>query len=292
MHALISSAKTSLCVYVFAASCASVLSFVTSIIVVGVLHLDWRWIFRLPVLLMLVGGITFYLVVRERPEDLGFSSPDTGVANESDKGAGTHTDDESSWERYKAVLVNPRILIASLSVGFMNAARYGLIVWVPVHFLGAGWAKATNSIIDPKWISVALPVGMAVGALCNGWISDKLFGSNRSKAIILFMLFGTLTCAVMYVLPAGMLALFALFLAGFFVYGTASSFWALCPDLVGAKRAGTATGVMNFFAYLLAGLSEPLIGRMLDQSGDTSQVFAIVAASCLISAVIAVFIRR
>jgi hypothetical protein len=31
-----------------------------------------------------------------------------------------------------------------------------------------------------------------------------------------------------------------------------STFWALCPDLVGHRRAGTATGVMNFFAYLFA----------------------------------------
>jgi len=278
--------------YVFAASCASILSFVTSIVVVGVLHLDWRWIFRLPVLLMLVGGITLYLVVRERPEDLGFESPENGVANQNDKHHGAAGDEETSWQRYSAVLRNVPLLVASVSVGFMNAARYGLIVWVPVHFLGANWSKASDGLIDPKWISVALPIGMALGALCNGWVSDKLFGANRSKPIVLFMVLGALASAAMFSLHAGMLAVGALFLAGFFVYGPASSFWALCPDLVGAKRAGTATGVMNFVAYLFAGLSEPLIGRMMDQTGSTSQVFVIVATCCVLSAVTAIFVRR
>ncbi|KOC19791.1 major facilitator transporter [Comamonas testosteroni] len=280
--------------YVFAAGCASVLSFITSIIVVNVLHLDWRWIFRIPVLLMLVGGITFYLIVRERPEDLGFKSPDTGVANADDAkdSLAANEPEESSWSRYKAVLSNPRLIIAALSIGFQNAARYGLIVWVPVHFLGKDWAKAADGMFNPAWISVALPVGMAFGALTNGWISDKVFGSKRYKAIVLYMLLGAVASICMYQLPTSIWGLLLLFLAGFFVYGPASSFWALCPDLVGAKRAGTATGVMNFFSYLLAGLGEPLIGRMLDQSGNTSLVFPIVAASCLISAFIAAFIRR
>ncbi|WP_244788565.1 MFS transporter [Cupriavidus pauculus] len=274
--------------YVFAAGCASVLSFVTSILVINILHLDWRWIFRLPVLLMLVGGITFFLLVRERPEELGFRSPDTGCGR---AGAEETDASESSWSRYKAVLSNPRLMIAGLSIGFQNAARYGLIVWVPVHFLGKDWSRA-DTFINPAWISVALPVGMAFGALSNGWISDRLFGSSRSKAIVLYMVLGAIASMIMYRLPMGMTAIGALFLAGFFVYGPASSFWALCPDLVGARRAGTATGILNFFSYLLAGLGEPLIGRMLDHSGNTSLVFPIVATSCVISAVIAAFIRR
>ena len=65
--------------YTFAAGLASVLSFVTSLVVVGYFQLDWRWIFRIPVALLLVGGIAFYLIARERPEDLGFTSPHDGL---------------------------------------------------------------------------------------------------------------------------------------------------------------------------------------------------------------------
>lgn len=280
--------------YVFAAGCASVLSYITSIVVLDVMHLGWRWIFRIPVILMLGGGIFFYLVSRERPQDLGFAPLDTGVANQGDKAHAVHEDQqESSWSRYKAVLKNWRLIVAALSLGFQNAARYGLIVWVPVHFFGSNWAKSPDALIDPKWISVALPVGMAIGALSNGWISDKLFGSKRYKAIMLYMVLGALTSIWMFTLAGNsMLGIMALFLSGFFVYGPASSFWALCPDLVGSRRAGTATGIMNFSSYLFAGLGEPLIGRMLDHSGNTGLIFPIVAVSCVISAFVAMFIKR
>lgn len=278
----------------FAAGCASVLSYVTSIVVLDVLHLDWRWIFRIPVLLMLAGGIFFYLVARERPEDMGFQPLDTGVANAGDKANAVLDDQhESSWTRYKAVLSNWRLIVAALSLGFQNAARYGLIVWVPVHFFGPNWAKTPDAFINPKWISIALPVGMAIGALSNGWISDKLFGSKRYKAIMLYMVLGALTSMWMFTIPGhSMIGVLALFLCGFFVYGPASSFWALCPDLVGARRAGTATGIMNFSSYLFAGFGEPLIGHLLDSSGNTALVFPIVAVSCAISAVVALFIKR
>ena len=54
----------------------------------------------------------------------------------------------------------------------------------------------------------------------------------------------------------------ALFLAGFFVYGPASSFWALCPDLVGARRAGTAaeTTPVTEASSMAAGTSSGSIG--------------------------------
>ena len=280
--------------YVFAAGMASVLSFVTSIVVVHTLQLDWRWIFRLPVLLMLVGGIAFYLIARERPEDLGFQSPHDDVADED--AAPDVADDEGSWARYKAVLSNWRLLLGGLAIGFQNSARYGLLVWVPVHFLGGAGdgAAAPDSFIDPQWISVALPVGMAIGAATNGWVSDNVFGSKRYLAIVLYMVLATVTSLFMYTIPASdvYLGLATLFLCGFFVYGPQSSFWALCPDLVGHKRAGTAIGIMNFFAYLFAGLGEPLIGGFMDTHHDTSLVFLIVAGASAASATVALFIRR
>jgi len=276
--------------YVFAAGLASVLSFVTSIVVVHVWELDWRWIFRLPVLLMLLGGIVLYFTVLDRPADLGFASPHDPATPEE-----AELPDETSVQRYKTVLGNWRLILASLAIGFQNSARYGLLVWVPVHFLGGGTRGAeAGGWIDPQWISIALPVGMALGAASNGWASDRLFGSRRYIPIVLYMLLAAVAALCMYVIPAEQvyLGIGTLFLCGFFVYGPQSSFWALCPDLVGHKRAGTAIGIMNFFAYLFAGLGEPLIGRFIDTTGDTSLVFVIVAISSVVSAVLALFIRR
>ena len=48
--------------------------------------------------------------------------------------------------------------------------------------------------------------------------------------------------------------------------------------------------IMNFFAYLFAGLGEPQIGGFMDTDHDTSLVFLIVAAASAASATVALFI--
>lgn len=290
--------------YVFAAGSSSVLAYVTSALILE-LDLGWRYIFRIPVLLLLVGGVVYYIVVRDRPEEMGFapldgidpsedqpSKEDARRQGASDRTtpspAGSENGEETSWDRYAIALSNPMFLAACFAIGFQSLARYGLIIWVPVHFLGDDWKTS-----DEKWISVALPIGMALGAIASGWISDRLYRSNRSRVIGLFMFLAAICTLIMLFIPRhhpG--AIVMLFLAGFFAYGPQSAFWALCPDLLGHHRAGTATGVMNTFAYIFAGLGEPFIGWMIERHEYTGVVFGIVSVACLLSAVASPLIRR
>lgn len=280
--------------YTFAAGMASVLAFITSTLVVDTFHLSWHWIFRIPVLLMLVGGITFYLVARESPKAAGITPPASYTAQDvvDQEPDVDGEDQERSLTRYRLVLRNRKIWSTGIAIGFQNAARYGLLIWVPVHFLGTDWRSGDGGI-SPLWITVALPFGMAVGALTNGQLSDRFFGSRRDRPIMLFMLAGGICAVTLWVADLGTYgAMVVLFLAGFFVYGPQSSFWALCPDLVGKRMAGTATGVVNCFSYAFAGGAEPLIGHLIDGTKDTSLVFPIVATSCVLSAAAALTIRR
>ena len=280
--------------FVLAAGLSSVLSFVTSLLILDVLHLDWRWIFRLPVLLMLLGGGVVWFVARDRPSAMGFAElpddddPQTTTTSSSKM--------ETAWQRYGVVLRNGRLLLAGLAIGFQNTVRYGLLIWVPVYFLGKDFKHDRLG----KWVSLALPIGMALGALASGWISDRFCDSRRSGVIATFMILAAVSAIGMYLLPTGhLLGLPVLFLSGFFAYGPQSAFWALAPDLLGRARAGTAVGVMNCFAYAMAGLGEPFIGWMiqhnpLGKSGveNVAIVFPLVAVFAICSAILALLIRR
>jgi len=265
--------------YTFAAGSSSVLAFAMSTLILD-LELNWRWIFRLPVLLLLFAGIVYYVVARDRPEELGFPALEPEVEG---------SPVERSRDRYLAALTNGRFVTASVAIGFQNLARYGLLIWVPVHFLGSDWRSS-----DAKWVAVALPVGMALGALSSGYLSDRLFRGNRSKVIQLFLGLAALSSFAMYGLPReSAYGVPLLFLCGFFAYGPQAAFWALCPDLLGRARAGTGTGVMNAFAYLFAGFGEPLIGWTIESNGDqTELVFLIVGGACILGALVSLGIRR
>jgi OPA family glycerol-3-phosphate transporter-like MFS transporter len=55
---------------VFAAGLSSVLAYVCSMVILD-LGFDWRWIFRLPVIALLLAGVLYYLLARDRPQDIG-----------------------------------------------------------------------------------------------------------------------------------------------------------------------------------------------------------------------------
>ncbi|GAA5120200.1 MFS transporter [Luteolibacter yonseiensis] len=268
--------------YLFAAGSSSVLTYLMA---AWLVDFGWRWIFRLPVALMLVGSVVFWLVVRDKPSQAGF------VDLPEEPGAGhdpVPTDREMTlWERYRIGLSCTPFLFGCAAIGFQSLARYGLLIWVPVYFLGDNWKESPQ-----KWISVALPVGMALGALTAGWISDRIFRGGRAAPVILFLLLAAVFASSMGVVGRhSMFAVPLLFLTGFFVYGPQSAFWALAPDLLGKRMTGTGTGMMNFFAYLFAGLGEPLTGYIIQTTRSTHMVFPVVAVSCVLGALLMSFVR-
>lgn len=269
--------------YVFAAGFSSVLTFALAILVLQ--HLSWEWVFRLPVLLLLGAGIFFFTVARDRPEEVGFPPLPEDVEENHVGHPG-----ETILQRYAFALKNGRFLIASLAIGFESLARYGLLIWVPYHYLGERWKDDPLSV----WITLALPVGMALGALSSGYLSDRVFGSNRSRPIALFLALAAAVCLAMYLVPSEMrlTGMVLLFLAGFLVYGPQSAFWALCPDLLGRRHAGTGVGLMNSFAYAFAAGGEPVIGYVIQSTGDTAAVFGVTAVVCALATLFILPVRR
>ncbi len=272
--------------YLFAAGCSSILIYLLSIIILDVYELEWRWVFRLPVFLLLLGCTVFFIVVRDKPEDRGFKP-----LNDDHKPAASEEEEyeESSIHRYTEVFKNKKFILACFSIGFQNAARYGLLVWVPLYYLGTKITEASN-----LWVSLALPIGMALGTVFFGQLSDRLFNSNRSRPIALSMTLAGLVALLVYMIPKDNVAggLILMFLSGFLVYGPQSCYWPLSPDLLGIKRSGTGVGVMNTFAYAFAGAGEPFIGYMADITGQENTVFAITAIMCFLSAAIIIFVRK
>ncbi len=268
--------------YMMAAASSTVLTFALCILVLQ--YMDWQWVFRLPVLLLLVGGVLFYIIARDNPQELGYDSP-----NPPQDGQVQDAHEEGTLERYKATLSNWRFLVACISLGFESMARYGLMIWVPAYYLGSDWRSNPST----AWVTLALPIGMAFGAISGGYLSDKIFHSNRSRPIVIMMLLAALMSIGLYIAPKDQpyIAIALLFMAGFFVYGPQASFWALCPDLLGPKRAGTGVGVMDATAYAFAAIQAPLFGLIIDNWGDTYG-FVATATVCILSAITILFVRR
>lgn len=258
--------------YTMAAGSSSAVTYLISIILLQQ-ELSWRYLFRLPILLLLVAAIVFFIFARNQPSDKGFID----IKEEGEENA-------STWrERYAKVFSNKTFLIASLAIGFQNMARYGLIFWVPVHFLGQNWKTAPQNL----WVTFLLPIGMAIGALTFGNLSDTLFKGDRPKSIATGMCLSAFIAIVIFFTNSHHIWLNALLMfgAGFFVYGVQANFWPMNPELLGKKYMGTGIGFMNMCAYLFAALGEPFLGKIIDITGNTSYVFLTISGISLLSAV-------
>ena len=265
--------------YTMAAGSSSAVTYLLSILLLQQ-EQSWRYLFRLPVLLLLAAAIIFFLIARDKPSDKGY--PDLSEKNEDNE--------NTSWqERYKVVLSNRRFLIASLAIGFQSMARYGLIFWVPVHFLGQNWRASPNNL----WVTLLMPVGMAIGALTFGNLSDSFFKGNRPRSIAVGMSISAVIAMFIFFTHSHNMVLngILMFSAGFFVYGVQANFWPMCPDLLGRKYMGTGIGIMNMSAYLFAAMGEPMLGKIIDITHNTSFVFLAISIISLLCTFIISFIR-
>ena len=246
--------------YVLAAGMSSVLAYVTSLVVLDVWHLELALDFPAA---RVVDAVRWHrrLVRRTRStERAGFSDEDAAGAAPGEPAVAEGT----IRERYGAALSNGRLMLAAIAIGFQDTVRY----WtadlgarlLPRCRCRQGHERGNGS-------AIALPVGMAIGAVTSGWISDRFCNGRRSGVIASFMALAGLAALAMYALPPGhWLGVPVLFSLDFSRTVRHSAFWALAPDLLGRARTGTAVGVMNFFAYAMAGLGEPFIGWMIQHN--------------------------
>lgn len=260
--------------YTMAAGFSSAVTFAISIYITS-LHLEWRMLFRLPVLLLLVSATVFLLFIKASPNPVERKSKGFNFSEIK--------------KSYKEVLSHKKFRLVCLSFGLESMARYGLIFWVPVHFLGDNW-KEDPSLI---WVTFLLPLGMAFGAFSFGQLSTRLFKSNY-KAVVFGMLICCGLCFLLYFLHNANLFLlgFLLITCGFFVYGPQANFWALCPQIMGKERTGTAIGTMNMCGYLFAALGEPLLGFIIEKTGYTKFLFLVIAVICSLSALLMYSIKE
>ncbi len=289
--------------YLLAAGLAAVLVWMTSYAVLAMLSTEdparWRWLFRVPVLALGAAGVVFYLLVRERPEDVGLDGIEPEVTPNGHPTAGEADPPRSAYSiqwigRYAHVTRDWRFLLACLVIMLQSFARYGLLTWIVIYYKDSG-----IDLKDSLLITLSLPIGMGIGAFAGGYASDRLFQSRRTIVVCLFLVISAACCLVLWATPVSAesdkaLGIASLFFAGFFVFGAQGPLWALCPDLVGKAHTGTAVGVMNAVAYMGAAAQGPILGYFIshpDRYGYPA-VFLLLSLMCGISASLAVVIRR
>ena len=217
---------------------------------------SWRSVFVALALLSAALALATWLRVRDRPEELGYPAVHALPAGNA----------VVPWRQaLRRVLANPATwppFFVNLGIGGSFLAFAGL--WA-VPFL-----QDTRGIarVDAAWHASLLLLGVAVGSLLVGRLSDRL--NSRRGLMRGFALLYALSWLPWLLHAAWPLwATLAWFgLMGLLIPGFTLS-WTLAKEANPPQYAGIATSVVNTGIFLGAGILQPLVGWVLDHARAT-----------------------
>ena len=232
-----------------------------SFLLVGLLvaHFGWQWGFFGATIAGAAGLLIILFMLHDTPESKGLPSVEE-LSGEKIEAPVTDTAETARIQ--KAVFRNPGVWILAASAAFMYVSRYAVNSW-GVIFLQE---KKGFELADATFIISINAIFGIIGTVFSGWISDKMFNSDRKLpaptsgileviALVLFLFGGNswfvnVTAMVLFGVAIGVLICY---LGGL-----------MAIDLVPRKATGAALGIVGLASYMGAGIQDIVSGVLID----------------------------
>lgn len=132
------------------------------------------------------------------------------------------------------------------------------------------------SKVEASTVLLMISLSMIFGSPLIGLLSDKVFKCR--KRVMVASSAGLVAVLAVFAAFSSSLpvpALYALtLLFGFFAVGAMPVGYASIKDLFPLGMAGTATGIANFFPFMMGGILQTVMGFVLERGGDVDGVYA------------------
>jgi sugar phosphate permease len=248
--------------------------------------LGWRACFILPCAVPLGFLVLFELLTKSSPAAAGLPER-AEVSPETAENAG-----KGGLYPFLMLLKNRRFCAWLFIIFFAGIIRYGMITWIPLYFSDRFGVDVQAGLLQ----SLAFPVGMGIGTFVMPVLTDRFCPHDRLPAVIACGAALAASIAAFVSLdpttPAGrLLVTLVLFLAGFAVYGINGCTFSYACDVGGSTFTATASGILDFSAYMGAAIQSIVYGFLLSRLGWT-MVFASIAAMSLLILFIALRSRQ
>jgi sugar phosphate permease len=245
-------------------------------------HFGWQGAFYVPAILLALTGLFMLVCLRESPGSLAASAAGTTAAKLHPRGA--------VGDVLFLTLTNPALWLLGLSLGLLNACRYGFLDWGVTHLMETKQLQVDKATLQ----FFVIAIGAAAGSYLAGWATDRFFGSRRAPVI----------CALMAVLgvlsfvygakaghsTAGTMGL--LVVIGFCIYGPQVLLVGTAPaDMARQGTSAAAAGFVNFLGYMGAASGDVVTGYFATPAhGGWQTVIYIWAAWAFAGAVLMAFL--
>jgi OPA family glycerol-3-phosphate transporter-like MFS transporter len=255
--------------YQFGGAFASLLTLFLTGYYVTRFHGDWRSAFLVPAVLFAVVGAAFWLLARNRPEDVGLPPVDPDDVHPEHGG---HSAPPSIARNVLRTLTNRYLWVVAGAFLLLDFNRYGFINWLPNFLKQQNLAHSSALMENFKLIAKVciLPLAGSLGAVTAGWATDRFFQSRRAPVIaILLALLGLLSIVFPFVPADNTAAVITIVaLIGFCTYGPHILMVGHAAQDFGKKSgAAGAAGFIDAVGYIGASLAGVGAGALIGQHG-------------------------
>ncbi len=215
--------------------------------------LGWRGALYVPAALLALAGLFMVCFLRDVPERSP-RSPGEAIQDPSAGPPRMPLAQGLYWTLY-----NPALWLLGLSLGLLNACRYGYLDWGLTHLMETHAMPVGKAVL--QYFVIAL--GATAGSFLAGWATDRFFASRRAPVISLLMaVLGIISLAYHSVVlhsATGTMAL--LVVIGFCIYGPQVLLVGTAPaDLAHRGTSAAAAGFVNFMGYMGAACGDVVTG--------------------------------
>lgn len=230
------------------------ISFILTGLVVGAA--GWQWGFVVAAVAGAAGAVLILFTVSDTPESKGLPSIQQ-LSGEKVKAV----DKMPTRELQKMIFKHPGIWVIALSSAFIYITKYAIAGW-GVLFLQKERAFSLEQATQIIAFSAVLGV---LGTVLAGWLSDKVFSSDRIKPAILSGVVSFLSL-VFFLFVGGGYMLNILYVSVFslamgVLYCIVAGLMAV--DIVPRKATGAALGIVGISSYIAAGLQDITSGYLI-----------------------------
>ena len=237
------------------------ISFILTGLIVGAF--GWQWGFVVAAAAGGAGAVLILLTVSDTPESQGLPS----IQQLSGEQVKT-VDKMPTRELQKMIFKHPGIWVIALSSAFIYITKYAIAGW-GVLFLQKERAFSLEQATQIIAFSAVFGV---LGTVLAGWLSDRVFNSDRIRPAILSGAVSFVSLALFlfagggYMMNILYVSVFSLSIG--VLYCIVAGLMAV--DIVPRKATGAALGIVGISSYIAAGLQDITSGYLIQY--NTGQV--------------------
>ncbi|MBX3156470.1 MAG: MFS transporter [Deltaproteobacteria bacterium] len=221
----------------------------------------WRWCFFVGGAVLIGVLLQFYVLQRNRPEDVNLAPIDDPVTPEDESKAPEPEPTDGRWGLSRAAWTN--LVLVGGFYFFAKFIRYAVWSWSAFFLKDTyGLSSSEANIYSTAFDLMGLP-----GVYLTGWVSDRYFGSRRAGVSLAMMLGMCVATGLLVGLGGTSFAAFAILLGavGFTLYGPDALLTGAGAMDIGGRRAATfATAVIATFGALGPVVQEVVIPRVYE----------------------------